>query len=87
MIATSIIFIISKILFVLTLPFRLLSDVVLPAGITNAINEASGSLSGINSIVPMDVLLDVLLAVIALEVGIFAFKSVNWLIRKIPGVN
>jgi hypothetical protein len=87
MIATAILYILSAILFTLTLPFRLLSDVVLPAGITTAIDEASGSLAGINSIVPIDVLLDVLWAVVALEVGVLAFKGLNWVIRKIPGVN
>jgi hypothetical protein len=87
MIATAILYIFSALLFTLTLPFRLLSDVVLPAGVSNAINEASGSLAGINSIVPVDVLLDVLWAVVALEVGILAFKGLNWIIRKIPGVN
>jgi len=87
MITTAIIFILSKIIFVLTLPLRITSDVVLPSGISTAVAEASGSLSGINTIVPVDVLLDVLWAMIILEVGILGFKGLNWLIRKIPGVN
>jgi hypothetical protein len=87
MIATAILYIISALLFTLTLPFRLLPDVVLPAGVTSAIETANGSLAGLNTIVPIDVLLDVFWAVIALEVGILAFKGLNWIIRKIPGVN
>lgn len=87
MIATAIIYILSKIIYTLTLPFRILPDVVLPSGISEAITTSSGSLAGINSIVPIDVLLDVFGAVIILEIGILAFKGLNWVIRKIPGVN
>lgn len=87
MIATAIVFILSKLLFVLTLPFRILPDVVLPDGVNSAIASASGSLAGLNSIVPIDTLIIVLKAMIVLEIAILAFKGLNWLIRKIPGVN
>ncbi|MFA5359305.1 MAG: hypothetical protein WC310_05850 [Patescibacteria group bacterium] len=87
MISTAILYILSALLFTLTLPFRLLPDVVLPDGVAEAISEASGSLAGLNTIVPIDVLLNVFKAVILLEIGILAFKGLNWVIRKIPGVN
>lgn len=87
MIATAILYILSALLFTLTLPFRILPDVVLPAGVSSAIETASGSLAGINTIVPVDVLLDVLGAMILLEIGILGFRGLNWIIRKIPGVN
>jgi hypothetical protein len=87
MISTAILYILSAVIFSLTLPFRALPDVVLPAGISSAITEASGSLAGINEIVPIDILLDVLGAMIILEIAILGFKGFNWIIRKIPGVN
>jgi uncharacterized membrane protein SirB2 len=87
MIATAILFIINAFLFTLTLPFRLLPDVVLPAGVASAIASTNASLSGLNTIVPIDTLLLVLGAMIILEVAILAFRGLNWVIRKIPGVN
>jgi hypothetical protein len=87
MIATAILFIISALVFTLTLPFRILPDAVLPSGVMTALTEASGSLAGINTIIPIDVLLQVFQAMIVLEVAILSFKGLNWLIRKIPGVN
>jgi hypothetical protein len=87
MIATGILFIINAFLYTLTLPFRLLPDVVLPDAINSAIASTNGSLSGLNSILPIDTLLLVLGAMIVLEIAILSFKGLNWIIRKIPGVN
>jgi hypothetical protein len=87
MITKAIIFIISALIYTLTLPFRILPDAVLPEGVENSITEVSGYLSGINTILPIDVLLQVFQAMIVLEVAILGFKGLNWVIRKIHGVN
>jgi hypothetical protein len=87
MITSGLFYTIFAFLWALTLPMRLLNDVVLPDGISNAIETINGYLGGLNVVLPIDTLLQVLFAILAVEVLILAFKGLNWLIRKIPGVN
>lgn len=87
MIATALLFLIHAFLWAITYPIRLLSDATLPSGIQNALDTASGYLTGINAVIPVDTLLALFYTIGLVEAGILAYKGVMWIIRKIPGIN
>lgn len=87
MILDAILYVLYGATYVFTLPLRLLSDVVLPAAMTNALTTASGYLGAINSFFPVQTLIDVLGLLLAVEGYILLYKGLKWVWSKIPGVN
>lgn len=73
--------------FVGTAPLRLLSDVSLDSGLGQAVITASGYMAGINDFFPVDVLVNLIVALIAIEGAVLIYRSLMWVIRKIPGIN
>jgi len=71
----------------ITLPFRILPDASLPAALTSAITTANTYVSAVDFIFPVATFLIILGLIIAIEGFIILFKIMNWVIRKIPGVN
>ena len=74
-------------IYIMLYPVRLLPDVDLTGSIGSAISTAGGYMSGLNDIVPIGTIISAVGLVLAVEGAIFVYKGVNWLIRKIPGVN
>ena len=87
MISNTFLYIVYIILYGLLSPFRLLSDVSLPVGLTNAITTANGFLTALNGIIPVSTLLVIVSLVLTIEGFIFSFKLVSWIIRKIPMIS
>ena len=87
MITTAIITILYTFIYAATAPFRLLADVSLPAAVASAVNTASNYLANSSQLFPVDTLLAVVFLVLVVEGYILGWKFLNWVIRKIPGIN
>jgi len=68
----------------ITYPIRILPDVSLSPEISNAISNINGFLAGLNVILPISTLLAVLGAVLGIELAIFGYKVVMWIIKRLP---
>jgi len=58
----------------------------LPSGVSAAISTAVTYAKGVSFIFPIETLFQVLLLVFSVEAGLLAWKFINWLIKKIPGM-
>ena len=87
MITTLILQLLYAVIWLITSPVRLLSDVTLDANIGGAISTASTYLGGLNAVVPVGTILAVFGIFLVVEVAILVWKGINWLIRKIPTIN
>jgi len=72
------------ILYGITSPIRLLPDVSLPVGFTNAMTTASGFYSSVNAILPLDTILILLAIYVAIEAAYLSYKLIMWLIKRFP---
>lgn len=70
-----------------TSPLRLLPDATLPSGLTSAIATANTYIRAIDFVFPVSTFLTILGLILGIETFIILFKIINWLIRKIPGIN
>jgi len=61
-----------------------LPDVTTTSPFSAGVVEASGYLSGINGLVPVDSVLLILTFYAFFEFGYFTFKVVYWIIRRFP---
>jgi len=84
MLTTIFLYIIYLFVYVVTSPFRLLSDVAANSDIVGAFATASGYIHALDVFIPTSTLLTILFAVTAIEAYIFGYKGVMWLIRRIP---
>jgi len=75
------------VLYALTYPIRLLPDVTLPSGVTSALASASGLLSSVDAFLPVDTMLQVLAAIIVIEVIVVGYRVIVWVLTKIPGLS
>lgn len=74
-------------LYAVTSPLRILPDVSLPSGVTSALSSASGLLSSVDAFLPVDTMLSVLAAIIAVEVIVVTYRIIIFVITKIPGLS
>ena len=72
---------------ILYLPEKLLPSVSLDGNIATAITKAGDYLSGVSYVLPVGSMLAVFGVILTMEGAIFTYKLINWLIRKIPGIN
>lgn len=87
MIFTAIIYTLYGVIWLITSPLRILSDVVLDSNIANAITTSSGYIGGLNAVIPVTTILAVFGIFLVVEIGILLWKGINWIIRKIPMIN
>lgn len=89
MITNALLYLLYLLIYAISSPLRLLPNVALPAAITSSISTANTYIAAIYAILPYTIaaLLIVLGLVISIEGFIISFKIINWLIRKIPGIN
>jgi len=59
----------------------------LPAGVSSAISSAVSYMNGLSYFFPIDTFLTVTVLILSVEAGILLWNSINWILRKIPGVN
>ena len=84
---TPLLYVVYGIVFAITYPLRVLSDVVLDANVANALSTTGSYLAVINQIAPMTTLLTILALVLTIEGFIFLYKIIMWIIRKIPTIS
>lgn len=87
MITNFLIYLLWTVVYGLTYPIRILSDVSLSADFTSAISTANNYISGLNYILPLSTLITIIGLFLGIEIFILSYKIVNWLIRKIPSIN
>lgn len=85
MITSAILWIIYSAVYVLTSPLRLLSDVTTNSNFYSSIISLSEYLANLNLIIPLSTVINVLLAILAIEVGIATYKIIMWVLHRIPG--
>jgi hypothetical protein len=84
MITSAILYVIFGVLFAITSPIRLLSDVSEISSIGSAVTVASSYLHGLNIFLPVTDILAILFVIIVYETGYFGFKIIYWIIKRIP---
>lgn len=77
------------VMWVITSPLRLLPDVSVPSGITDAMTTVSSYLAALYDLLPITTtaLLGVLVLFLVIEAAILVYKGLMWTIRKIPGIS
>lgn len=68
-------------------PFQALPDVALDPNLINGIANVQGIMSTIEPIFPLETLLNILGIVVGIEIAIFTYKAIMWLIKKIPTIS
>lgn len=63
------------------------TDVVLPANLVTSITNVQGFYSTVNPIFPISTLLACIGIILTIEIAIFAYKVIMWLIKKIPMIS
>lgn len=84
MITTIFLNVIYVLVYAITSPLRLASNVVLPSGVATSITAIGGYLSAVDNIIPVSILLTILVQVIAVDTAIFGYKIIMWLIKRFP---
>lgn len=68
-------------------PLNNFPPVVLSSNFTTAIVNAGGYYKSLNTILPMDTMIQILGVSLAIEGIYFIYKVVMWVIKKIPTIN
>lgn len=84
MITSALLYIAYGFVYIVTSPLRLLPDASLPAEVASTIATINGYLSSFTPFLPMGTLITILLSVISIEVFIFSYKVIMWVIRRFP---
>jgi len=88
MIVTGFLYTVYALIYSLTAVFRLAPEVSLPTAITDSISTASAYMSAIDLFFPVHEMVFIFLYVfVVYELAVFAYKLLNWVIRKIPGIS
>ena len=75
------------IVWLLTSPIRLLSDVTLNSNFTSALYTAGGYYHSLNTILPVDTMIVIFSISLVIELGYLIWKAINWGIKKIPMIS
>jgi len=68
-------------------PFMSAPDAVLDPNLTSAIANIQGFITSVDPIFPITTLLACLSIILGIELAIFLYKGIMWLIKKIPGIS
>lgn len=69
---------------VLLWPLRQLPEATLPSGLTTSMASAGGYINPLSNFLPITTLFTIMGAVLVVELGIFTWKGINWLLRRLP---
>jgi hypothetical protein len=86
MITYALIQVFSAVLFAITSPLLLLSNVTTNSSIVSAIATAGGYLGGVPFVDTILSILGSMAFLVTFEAFFWAYKGIRWLYRKIPGV-
>lgn len=67
--------------------FKSQPDVVLSPALANAISNVQGIMSTVSPFFPLDTLFVIIGIYVGIEVAIFLYKTIMWVIKKIPTIN
>jgi hypothetical protein len=67
--------------------FSAIPDASLPQGITDSLSAIQGYLATLSPIIPMVALLATVAFIVFVEIAIFSYKGMMWLIKKIPTIS
>ena len=84
MILNAILYIIFGVVYLVSSPLRLLPDISLPANVSGAITDLGVYLSTANQTIPLTTLAQVIGAVLTVELAIFSYKGIMWIVKRIP---
>jgi hypothetical protein len=87
MIITGLLNLVYAFLGIILSPLLLLGDVVLPVNFSTAISNAGGYYNSLNTILPMDTMIQILAFFLAIEGAYLIYKVIMWIIQKIPTLN
>lgn len=87
MIGDAIIIALYYVIYYILTPIRLLSDVTLDSNISSAITSASNYIKNVDAIVPISTVVAIIGVYLSIELAIFVYKLIMWLIKKIPTIN
>lgn len=73
--------------YVATLPARILPTATLSEEVAGVMSVVSSYLTSLNFLIPVGTIGSIFVLILALEAGIMTLKIINWIIRKIPGIN
>lgn len=65
---------------------QLFGTATLPEGLVSAIASLSGYYSSLNTIFPVDTLLQILAFELTIELAIFTYRLVRWSYQKMPSI-
>lgn len=68
-------------------PLTLLNDVVLDPNIISAVSNINGIIATVNPVFPITTLFSILAIITGIELAIFIYKGIYWLIKKIPTIS
>lgn len=85
MITIGILKVVYAVLWLITTPIRALSPVTLSGSFGSAITSAMGYVSALNGFVPLAVIFTSLGIVLTFEGGVIAYKTIMWIVRRVPG--
>lgn len=84
MITSAILYVIAGAFRILMVPIRNLSDVSLPENISSSIADAVGKINSLSFALPISTIFAILGLLIGIEVSVFTYKTVMWLIKRLP---
>ena len=87
MIATITLNLIYGLIWVILAPLRLLPDVSMSGEVASSIASVGSYIAPFNFVLPIATIITIILLVVSIEVGIFLYKGIMWLIKKIPTIN
>lgn len=87
MIITALLKVVYYFILAITTPLRALSDVVLSSNFTDAIATANGYYGALNTLLPVDTMIQILGISLLFESLYLIYKIIMWVVKKIPMIN
>ena len=73
-----------NLVYLITLPIRLLPDINMDSSFANAMTTASGYLKSMDSFIPVATLIFIIKLYIVIELGYLTYKGIMWFIKRFP---
>jgi hypothetical protein len=84
MIGSLVLYIIYLFVWGVTSPLRLLSDVSLSTDLTASVSQIGGYLTSLTQFLPVSTIISIMGLIVVVEGGIFLYKGIMWVVRRIP---